>query len=117
MNRSDLDRLRDARNFARDAIANAEGLSAEVLAEARQSQHAAFYDLVIIGETLGKISGEVKSAAPHIQWRKITDLRNILVHAYWQVDLEVIAGVIQNRLAPLIEDLSRLIYLVEHSEK
>jgi uncharacterized protein with HEPN domain len=116
MIRSDLDRLRDARNFARYAVEDAGGLAAGMLAEARQLQHATLYDLAIIGETLGKVSAEVKSAAPHIPWRKISDLRNILVHAYWQVDLEVIVGVIENRLGRLIEDLSELISLVERSE-
>jgi uncharacterized protein with HEPN domain len=39
------------------------------------------------------------------------------VHAYWQVDLKIIADVIQNRLDPLIEKLDRLIAFVERSEK
>lgn len=116
MIRSDLDRLRDARDFARHAVDNAGGLSAQILAQAWQPQHAALYDLVIVGETLGKISAEVKSAAPHIQWRRISDLRNILVHAYWQVDFEAVAGIVENRIGPLVEDLNRLIALVERSE-
>lgn len=41
MNCSDLERLRDARGFARDAQDNAGGLTAEVLADAKQPQHAA----------------------------------------------------------------------------
>jgi uncharacterized protein with HEPN domain len=53
----------------------------------------------------------------HVQWRKISDLRNILVPAYWQVDLDVNDGVVENRMRPLIEDVSRLIDLVERSEK
>jgi uncharacterized protein with HEPN domain len=116
MNRSDLDRLCDARDFARHAVDNAGGLSAEILAQAWQPQHAALYDLVVVGETLGKVSAEVKSAAPHIQWRRISDLRNILVHASWQVDFEAIAGIIENRIDPLIEDLNQLIALVERSK-
>jgi uncharacterized protein with HEPN domain len=117
MNRSDLDRLRDAREFAWHAQNNAGGLSAEVLADAKQPQHAALYDLAVIGETLNKVSGEVKSAAPDLGWRSIANLRNHIVHAYWQVDLKIIADVIQNRLDPLIEKLDRLIAFVERSEK
>ncbi len=50
MNRSDLDRLRDARDFARHAKGNAGGLSSHDLADALQPQHAALYDLAIVGE-------------------------------------------------------------------
>jgi uncharacterized protein with HEPN domain len=117
MNRSDLDRLRDARDFARYACDNAGGLPADILAKARQPLHAALYDLVVIGETLGKVSAEVKSIGPDIEWRKINNFRNILVHSYWQVDLETIADVIQNRLDPLVADLDKLIAIVERDAK
>jgi uncharacterized protein with HEPN domain len=116
MNRSDLERLRDARAFAGYAQDNAGGLTHEVLADAVQPQHAALYDRVIIGETLNKVSAEVKSAAPAMEWRLIADLRNLIVHAYWQIDREIIADVIQNRLDPLIGELDRLIAFVERSE-
>ncbi len=115
MNRSDLDRLRDARDFARHARDNAGGLSADELAGARQPQHAALYDLVVIGETLSKVSAEVKGAAPNVEWRKIGNLRNLLVHAYWQVDLEIIADVIKNRVDPLASELDALISIVERN--
>lgn len=117
MIRSDLDRLRDARDFARHVLDDAGGLSSDVLAVTRQPQHAALYDLVVIGETLGKVSAEVKTAAPHIDWKTIRDLRNILVHAYWQVDLGIIAGIIENRIDPLIADLESLIALLERSDQ
>jgi uncharacterized protein with HEPN domain len=116
MNRSDLERLRDARDFARHALYNAGGLSAGVLADAPQPQHAALYDLVIVGETLNKVSAAVKQAGPLIEWRLVADLRNLIVHAYWQIDLEIIADVIRNRLDPLITELDALIAFVEHSE-
>jgi uncharacterized protein with HEPN domain len=85
MNRSDIERLRDARDFARHAQANAGGLSADALAQAVQPQHAALFDLIVIGETLNKVSSAVKGAAPYVEWRLVADLRNLIVHAYWQM--------------------------------
>ncbi len=117
MNRSDLDRLRDARDFARHAQYNAGGLSADVLADAPQPLHAALYDLVVIGETLNKVSAEVKSAAPQLAWRPISNLRNVIVHAYWQIDLEIIAHVIEHRLDPLLSELNTLIAIIEPTDK
>jgi uncharacterized protein with HEPN domain len=117
MNRLDLDRLRDARDFARHAQNNAGGLSAAALAEAIQPQHAALYDIAIIGETLNRISTEVKSAAPQIEWRLIADLRNIIIHSYWQIDLGIIANIVEHRLDSLIVELDRLMDFVERSER
>src|SRR4051812_23265963 len=104
MNRSDIDCLRDARDFARYALNHATGLSADILADALQPQHAALYALVVVGEALGKVPVEIRSEAPRIQWGAIVGLRNHLVHAYWQVDLEIIADVIKNRIDPLVSE-------------
>ena len=116
MTRSDLDRLRDARDFARQAFSHATGLDADVLAQALQPQHAALYALAIVGEALSKIPAEMRSAAPAIQWDAIVALRNHLVHAYWQIDLEIIAGIIENRIHPLVAELEKLITLVERMD-
>ena len=117
MIRSDLDRLRDARDFARHSQNNAGGLPADILADAIQPQHAALFDLIVIGEALNRVSGEVRSAAPDLPWQSIIDLRHFVVHAYWQIDLEIIADVIKNRIDPLVSELNRLIALVELAEK
>jgi uncharacterized protein with HEPN domain len=115
--RSDLERLRDARDFARHARDNAGGLRADILASVPQPLHAALYDLLVIGETLNKVSNEVKSAAPSLGWRPIYSLRNIIVHACWRIDLELIADIIKNRLNPLNADLDQLIDFVERTEQ
>jgi uncharacterized protein with HEPN domain len=98
MIRSDLERLRDAPEFAEHARYHAGGLPADILADALQPQHAALFALVIIGETLHRVSSEVKSAGPTVEWRLIANLRNIIVHSYWQIDLEIIADIIKHRL-------------------
>jgi uncharacterized protein with HEPN domain len=117
MNRSDVERLCDARNFADYARVSAGGLPPEILAEAIQPLHAALYNLAVIGEALNKVSAGVKSAAPGIDWKSYANLRNFIVHAYWQIDLEIVADVIQNRLDPLVAELNTLIEFVERSEK
>ena len=117
MNRSDIDRLPDALAYAGYAKANAGGLSASALAASLQPQHAALFDLVIVGETLNKVSAEVKSAGDDIEWRLIADLRNLIVHAYWQIDFQIIADVVKDRLDPLMAKLDALIAIVERVEQ
>jgi uncharacterized protein with HEPN domain len=116
MSRSDLDRLRDAREYARHALNSAGSLGAETLAKAIQPQHAALYNLAIVGETLHRVSAEIKGAAPAMEWRGYSDLRNYIVHSYWQIDFEIIAEIVRNRLDPLIAELDALIAFIERSE-
>lgn len=117
MNRSDLDRLRDARVYAGYAKENAAGVSADLLAASYQPQHAALFDLIVVGETLNKVSTEVKSAGRDIEWRLIADLRNLIVHAYWQIDFRIIADVVRHRLDPLMAKLDALIAIVERMDR
>jgi len=117
MIRSDLARLRDARSFAEDAVSHAIGLSADVLAQALKPQHAALYARMVVGEALGQIPTDLRNEAPGIAWKSIVGLRNHLIHAYWQIDLEIIADVIKNRIDPLVAELDKLITLVERIEK
>jgi len=115
--RSDLARLQDARRFAQDAVGHAIGLSPEILAEALQPQHAALYALTVVGETLAQIPVDLRNEASGIAWKSIIGLRNHLIHAYWQIDLEIIADVIKNRIDPLVAELDKLITFVERIEK
>lgn len=116
MNRTELERLRDARDFSQHAQGNAGGLSAEILADALQPQHAALYDLAVIGETLHRVSAEVKSSSFDIKWKEFAELRNFIIHSYWQLDFEIIADVVETELDILINQLDRLIAFVERSE-
>ncbi|MDC7787129.1 DUF86 domain-containing protein [Rhodoplanes sp. TEM] len=111
--RTDLDRLQDARDYALSTWNDAGGIDAEVLAGARQPLHAALSDLVVVGEALNKVSAEAKTAAPDIPWQAIVGLRNVTVHSYWQIDLELVADVLANRIDPLVASLDRLITLVQ----
>jgi uncharacterized protein with HEPN domain len=114
--RSTLARLADARALALYAIENASGLDAETLADAKQPLHAALYDLLVIGEALSKVPEEWRSLAPEIPWAAIAGLRNRIAHAYWQLDLAIVAGVIENRLLPLVAAIDGLVATVRRAE-
>jgi uncharacterized protein with HEPN domain len=43
----------------------------------------------------------MRSAAPHIAWRAVSDFRNILAHQYHGIDYDIVWSVIVNDLPPL----------------
>jgi uncharacterized protein with HEPN domain len=69
---------------------------------------AVLYDLIIIGEASINISADIQTLAPELPWRLMSDMRNIMAHEYFQVNLRITWSTIQNNLAPLIYPLQQL---------
>lgn len=62
-------------------------------------------------------ANEIRSEAPALLWRPIIALRNYLIHAYWQIDLDIIADVIDHRIDPFLAELDALIAVVQSMDK
>lgn len=62
---------------------------------------AVIRNLEIIGEAVKKIPEEVRVNYLDIPWRKISGLRDILIHEYFGVNINIIWDVIENKLKPL----------------
>lgn len=62
---------------------------------------AVIRNLQVLAESTKRLSDELKSAQPEIEWASIAGLRNVLVHAYFDVDLEVVWGIVQADLPRL----------------
>jgi uncharacterized protein with HEPN domain len=53
-------------------------------------KRACLKSLEIIGEASRKISEDLKSVNPDVEWRRVTGMRNKLVHHYFGVDWEIV---------------------------
>lgn len=88
-----------------EAIEKAErytsGLDFEAFAKDDKTVDAVIRNLEIIGEAANRLSQELKQEAPDIEWPKIIGLRNILVHEYFGVNLQILWDVLQNKLPDL----------------
>ncbi len=51
---------------------------------------ACIRQLEIIGEAAGMVSDEVRAKSADIPWKEVVGLRNVLIHEYFGVDLEII---------------------------
>ena len=65
--------------------------------------------LEIIGEAASKVSVEFRSEHMEIPWRKMIGMRNKLIHAYQDVDLDVVWDTVTNDIPPLQEELLRVL--------
>lgn len=64
-------------------------------------QDATVRRLEIIGEAAKNIPENIRKKYPDIEWKKIAGIRNIIIHAYFELDLDLIWDVIQNKLSGL----------------
>lgn len=46
--------------------------------------------LEILGEAASRLSPDFRAAHPELPWRAVTGLRNRVVHAHFDVDLEIV---------------------------
>lgn len=88
----------------RDAIARIETYTAQgrkAFFEDTMVQDAVIRNLEVIGEAVKDLPPELKRRHPEIPWRSITALRNVLIHEYFGVDLEIVWRIVQRRLPAL----------------
>ena len=66
---------------------------------------AVMMNLLIIGEAVKNLPTEIKEDYPDIEWRKIAGLRDILAHAYFSLDDDILWDVVINKIYPLLESI------------
>ena len=66
-------------------------------------------NLEIIGEAVKRMPKEVREKASDVEWKKVAGLRDVLIHEYFGVDLEILWDIIKNKLPELKRKVSRLL--------
>ncbi len=78
-----------------------QSLSREEFLAEMDVQDATAFRILAIGEASKNLTDEMKSRHPHIPWRQILGMRNILAHAYFVREGEIISDTIQTGLPDL----------------
>lgn len=59
----------------------------------------------IVGEAAGRLSAEGRAQAPAVPWSAVTGMRNRLVHAYFDIDMDILWATVTQALPPLLKQL------------
>ena len=66
-----------------------------------KTQDAILYNLIIIGESANRVSEKFQEQYPEIPWSSIIGTRNIIVHGYDQIKLQIVWKILQHDLENL----------------
>lgn len=58
--------------------------------------------LEVLGEAASKVSEDTRGKLPGVPWAEIVGMRNWLIHAYHDVNLDIVWRTVQKELPPLI---------------
>ncbi len=61
----------------------------------------------IVGEAASQVSDDGRAKLPNIPWDDIISMRHRLVHAYFDINLDILWQTVQHDLPPLIMTLER----------
>lgn len=96
-----------------DAIAETEqiakGISQSDLAQDRIKQLALTKLIEIIGEAASGVTPATRKEIPDINWNAVVAMRNRLIHAYFEVDYEIVWSTLMHDLPSLKQTISRYI--------
>lgn len=56
----------------------------------------------VLGEAAGKVSGEIRVHFPEVPWALIVAMRNRLVHAYFDINRDILWATVQDELPVLL---------------
>lgn len=108
MNEQDEIRLRHMLEAAQEAVDFGRGHSRADLDTDRMLMRAIVQAVLVVGEAANNIAVESRKAIPQIPWRAIIAMRNRLVHAYFDINLDTVWDTVVDDLPPLIAELEKL---------
>ena len=109
LTKNDAVRLRHMLDAARKALSFSRGKTRVDIEQDDQLTLALVRLVEIIGEAASRVSRQLQDQTPSIAWADIISTRNKLVHAYFNIDLDVMWQIIREDLPLLVNELEKLL--------
>jgi uncharacterized protein with HEPN domain len=109
MRKDDVVRIRHMLDAANECLLFTKGKSRTSLNTDRQLVLALTKSVEILGEAAARISKETRDCSPQIPWNSIVSMRNRLIHAYFDIDLDILWKTIIEDIPPLIPKIENLL--------
>ena len=81
------------------------GLDYDAFVQDSRTVKAVVRDLTVIGEAAATIPEWLVDRYPEVPWADMRDMRDVVVHEYFGVDLRIVWDTVRNNLPSLVEPL------------
>lgn len=105
----DLVRVRHMLDAVNEIIELASNKSRQDLDNDRKLCLSLVHLLEIIGEAANGVSSEMRSRYKDLPWQTLVDMRNRLIHGYFDIDLDIVWNTVENNIPQLKQDLEMII--------
>jgi len=85
------------------------GLSKQSFAGDEKTLDAVVRNLEVIGEAVKQLPAELRTRDLSVDWQKIGGLRDVLIHQYFGIDVDILWDIIENKLPALEVSVSALL--------
>lgn len=105
----DRSRLKHMRDAAQKIVAYTQDKDRQSLAKDELLQLALMRLIEIIGEAAARLSDDLKAQHNHIPWAAIVGMRNRLIHAYFDVDLDIMWNTVTISIPELLGQIKTIL--------
>lgn len=74
-----------------------------------EKQSAVLHQRLVLGEAVRRLSPDFRERHPSIPWAKMMAMRNLLIHSYDRVDLQIVWDTVEQELPPLLASVEPLL--------
>lgn len=109
MQRDDSIRLHHMLDAAKEAVSFVYGKTRSSLDKDRKLGLALIKCIEIVGEAAANVTSACREDLPQIPWSNVIGMRNRLIHAYFDINLDILWTTAIEDLPPLIAELEKIV--------
>lgn len=102
-------RMQHMHDYASEAIDLLGDKSVREVESNRVLQLALVRLIEVIGEAATQVPAEFREQHPYLPWREACSMRNLLIHGYDIIRIDILVKTIQKDLAPLVRQLKAIL--------
>lgn len=85
------------------------GMSQEAFFSDPKTIDAVVRNLEVLGEAIKKVPESIRAKYPDVEWKKVASLRDILIHEYFGINVQIIWDIVKNKLLVLEKQITSII--------